>query len=134
VAASIDRRLASSLAGTYIDTEQLLLWDPDVIFIDESSLDPVWQDLQSGLLNANLTALQTGRVHTLMTYNSYAVNYEIALVNSWYIGQILYPETFDDIKINEKAAEIIEMFTGKPVFSETVTPNSFKTLINPPRK
>jgi iron complex transport system substrate-binding protein len=128
VAGKMDRRLTSSLAGAYIDMEQLLLWNPDVIFVDESGIDLVQNDMKPNGLPENLTALQTNRIYTLLTYNSYAVNYDVALINSWFIGKTLYPESFADIAVEEKAGEILEMLLGKSVFHEMITPASFKPL------
>jgi iron complex transport system substrate-binding protein len=129
-ASRMDRSRTSSLAGAYIDVEQLLLWDPDVIFIDESGLNPVREDLKpGGAISNSLTAIKTKRIYALPAYNSYAVNYETALINSWYICKILYPELFGDIVPEEKANEILEMFLGKRMFHEIITPSSFKPLL-----
>jgi iron complex transport system substrate-binding protein len=128
VAGTMDRKHTSSLAGAYIDAEQLLLWNPDVIFIDESGLDLAREDLRPDGLLAGLTAVQTNRVYTLLAYNSYAANYEIALIDSWFIGKTLYPESFADIIMEEKADEILEMFLGKSVFREMISPDSFKPV------
>lgn len=128
VAGKMDRRHTSPLAGAYIDVEQLLRWDPDVIFIDESGLDLAREDLKPDGLLSGLTAVQTNRVYALPTYNSYAANYDIALIDSWFIGKTLYPESFADVTVEAKADEILKMFLGKSVFSEMVAPDSFKPL------
>lgn len=128
IAGKMDRTHTSSLAGAYINTEQLLLWNPDVIFIDESGLDLAREDLNPGGLLAGLAAVQTNRVYTLLTYNSYAANYDIALIDSWFIGKTLYPESFADVVMEEKADEILEMFLGKSVFRELISPDSFKPV------
>lgn len=131
VAGKMDRMHTSSLAGAYIDTEQLLLWNPDVIFIDESGLDLAKEDLKPDGLLTDLAAVQTNRVYTLLTYNSYAANYDIALIDSWFIGKTLYPESFADVTVEEKADEILEMFLGKSVFREMISPDSFKPALMP---
>ncbi|MDR1644408.1 MAG: iron ABC transporter substrate-binding protein [Tannerellaceae bacterium] len=125
VAAGIDRSRISSLAGAYVDIEQLLLWDPDVIFVDQAGLLLAQQDLK---LAGNLAAVKNRRIYTLPTYNSYAVNYETALINSWYVGRILYPAAFADIVPEEKADEILEQFLGKRLPPRSLTPGSFQPL------
>jgi iron complex transport system substrate-binding protein len=130
VASGMDKSHTSSLAGAYIDVEQLLLWDPDVIFIDESGLNLAREDVRpGGAISNSLTALKTKRIYTLLTYNSYAVNYETALIDSWYVCKILYPGLFSDVVPEEKANEILEMFLGKRIFHEIVTPDSFKPVL-----
>jgi iron complex transport system substrate-binding protein len=130
VAKAMDPSRVSSLAGAYIDLEQLLLWDPDVIFIDESGLHMVGQDLKAeSALAQSLTALRTKRVYALPVYNSYAANYETALIDSWYVGKILYPEAFADVVVEEKADEILHMFLGQRIFHKIITPDSFTPLL-----
>ncbi|MDR2120961.1 MAG: iron ABC transporter substrate-binding protein [Tannerella sp.] len=131
VAGRMDRRHTSSLAGAYVDTEQLLLWNPDVIFVDESGLALAAEDLKPGGLLSGLAAVQTNRVYALPAYNSYAANFEIALVDSWFIGKILYPEAFADVTAEEKADEIMKTFLGKSVFREMLSPHSFQPVTPP---
>ena len=120
--------MISHVKGTYIDKEQLLLWDPDVIFIDESGLTLSLEDIKTGKGLDELKALQNGKIYTLLPYNNYAINYEMALINSWYAGKTLYPEMFSDIEIMEKGAEISEIFFGKRIFEKWLTEHSFKTI------
>jgi len=119
IAASVDEKLVSHVKGTYIDIEQLLIWDPDILFVDESGLDLVRKDLSKGTaLNNSLKAIANNNIHTLLPYNNYAVNYELVLINAWYAGKIIYPEEFADININDKANEILNLFFGKEIFEE----------------
>ncbi|MDR0538583.1 MAG: ABC transporter substrate-binding protein [Tannerellaceae bacterium] len=129
VVSSIDRRLVSHVKGTYVDKEQLMVWNPDYLFIDESGLSLILEDLKPGRgLYENLDAVSRGNVFTLMPYNNYAVNYELVLINCWFTGKILYPEAFADMEIDAKANDILKLFFGKPVFSELVTENSFRHI------
>ena len=127
-ASVLEKRLISHVKGTYIDKEQLLLWDPDFIFIDESGLNLSLEDLKAGKGLNELKALKNGKVYILQPYNNYSVNYELALINSWYVGKTVYPEAFSDIEFMEKGAEISEMFFGKQVFNEWLTENSFQAI------
>ena len=110
----------ASGAGTggqvMVDKEQLLAWDPDVIFVDESSYALVAADLKDPTLQS-LKAVKNGQVYGLMPYNWYANNYDTVLANAYYMGKILYPEQFSDIDPGTKADEIYTYLDGKPAYS-----------------
>ncbi|MDR2809352.1 MAG: ABC transporter substrate-binding protein [Tannerellaceae bacterium] len=128
VAASIDKRLISHVNGTTIDREQLLVWNPDVLFFDESGLSLI-NDIKAGeVLFNQLKAIRNDRMFTLLPYNNYTINYELAFINCWYAGKILYPEAFADISVEKKGNEILQIFLGKPVFDEVTTANSFRQI------
>ncbi len=119
VASDIDERLVSHVKGTYIDKEQLLLWDPDVLFIDESGLSIVKQDLAAGTpLYNNLKAVKNDSIFVLLPYNNYAINYELVLANAWYTGKMLYPGKFEDVDIGQKTDDILQHFLGKAFYHE----------------
>jgi iron complex transport system substrate-binding protein len=119
VAAGIDKRLISHVKGTYIDEEQLMLWNPDILFIDISGLNLVKNDLEKGTALYNrLKALKNEKIFTLLPYNNYAINYELVLANAWFTGKVIYPDKFQDIGIDDKTAEILQMFLGKDIYNE----------------
>ena len=71
-------------------------------------------------------AWQNGEVYLEMAYNAYYTNYEIALINTWFIAKAVYPEAFADIDITEKTDEITEMFLGAALAEEIFAcPSSF---------
>ena len=111
----------ASGAGTggqvMIDKEQLLAWDPDVIFIDESSYALVAADLKDPTYQS-LKAVKNKQVYGLMPYNWYANNYDTVLANAYYMGKILYPDQFSDIEPGQKADEIYTTLDGKAVYSD----------------
>ena len=113
VASSIDSRLISHVKGTYVDKEQILLWDPDVLFIDLSGWELVKQEISKNSPLHDLQAVKNNSIHMLLPYNNYAINYELVLINSWYAGKILYPEIFSDIDMHKKTAEILHAFFGE---------------------
>lgn len=128
VASSIDESLVSHVKGTFIDKEQLLLWNPDFLFIDKSGLNIVKSDLSEGTaLFENLKSIQNDNIYTLYPYNNYAINYEMVLVNSWYVASVLYPEQFRDIDFSTKAKEIIKAFLGAAIDYDSIAFN-FKKL------
>ncbi len=122
VASAIDKRLISHVKGTYIDIEQLMLWNPDMLFIDISGLSLVRKDLERGsALSNQLNALTNNRIFTLLPYNNYAVNYELVLANAWFAGKAIYPDRFRDINIEEKTNEILRVFLGKGIYNEVIS-------------
>lgn len=58
-------------------------------------------------------AWQDGEVYLEMAYNAYYTNYEIALINAWFIAKTVYPELFADINMTEKTNEITQEFLGQ---------------------
>ena len=71
-------------------------------------------------------AWNEGEVYLQMAYNAYYTNYEIALINTWFIAKTVYPELFADIDMTEKTNEVTELFLGKPLAEEIFAcPSSF---------
>ncbi len=71
-------------------------------------------------------AWQNGEVYLEMAYNAYYTNYEIALINTWFIAKTVYPEAFADIDITAKTDEITEVFLGVKLAEEIFAcPSSF---------
>ena len=57
-------------------------------------------------------AWQDGEVYLEMAYNAYYTNFEIALINTWFIAKTVYPEAFADIDLTEKTNEVTQKFFG----------------------
>ena len=71
-------------------------------------------------------AWQEGEVYLEMAYNAYYTNYEIALINTWFIAKTVYPEAFADIDLTEKTNEITKVFLGEELAEEIFAcPSSF---------
>lgn len=102
-----------------IDLEQVLAWDPDVIFIDFNGLDLVNEDYAANPeYYEQLTAVQEGRVYSQISFRSSASNLDTALADTYYAASILYPEQFADVDPEEKAAEIFEMLLGENFYED----------------
>lgn len=117
------RRSAASVGTEYtsIDKEKIIEWDPDIILVDSSSLfssPSAVDELKTDPSYQQLTAVQQGRVYAVWPYNLYNANLENILVNSYFIGQLLYPERFSDINFPEKADEIFSFFVGQPLYEQ----------------
>ena len=96
-----------------IDLEQVLAWDPNIIFLDFNGMDLIREDYfkNSDYYHA-LTAVQEGKVYSQISFRSFASNLETALADAYYAACILYPEQFADIDPVAKAGEIFEMLLG----------------------
>ena len=57
-------------------------------------------------------AWQNGEVYLEMAYNAYYTNYEIALINTWFIAKTVYPDAFRDIDLTAKTNEVTKKFLG----------------------
>lgn len=96
-----------------IDTEQVLAWDPDVIFLDFNGMALINEDYAKNPdFYQGLTAVREGRVYSQISFRSSASNLETALADAYYAATILYPEQFADIDPVEKASEIFTALLG----------------------
>ena len=96
-----------------IDPEQVLSWDPDVIFLDYNGMELIREDhARNPKYYQALTAVQEGRVYAQISFRSSASNLETALADVYYAACVLYPERFADIDPEQKAGEIFGMLLG----------------------
>ncbi len=58
-------------------------------------------------------AWQNGEVYLEMAYNAYYTNYEIALMNTWFLAKTVYPDRFADVDMTAKTDEITNAFFGQ---------------------
>jgi iron complex transport system substrate-binding protein len=71
-------------------------------------------------------AWRDGEVYLEMAYNAYYTNFEIALINTWFIAKTVYPEAFADIDMTAKTNEVTEAFFGMDLADEIFAcPSSF---------
>lgn len=127
LASSLD--ISDTSKAIQIDKEQLLKWDPEVIIIEESSLESVKNDINRNPEYKNLKAVKEGRVYGVLAYCLYSYNKDVMLANAYYLGTVLYPDQFKDINPEQKADEIFEKFVGSPVYPGLKnTQGGFKTL------
>lgn len=99
----------------------------DVMILDAAAVKniaPLYQE--DPTMFDGCKAWQTGEVYLEMAYNAYYTNYEIALINTWFLAASVYPELFSDVDMTEKANEITQMFLGKALAEEIFAcPSSF---------
>jgi iron complex transport system substrate-binding protein len=102
----------------FVNKEQIIEWNPDVIFIDVGRYDHIKEDYHKNPDYYNsLNAFKNGNVYTTYRYKSYMIDIGTVLSNTYYISTVLYPEEFSDINPEEKADEIYTFLVGKPVYS-----------------
>lgn len=96
-----------------IDTEQVLAWDPDVIFLDFNGMDLINEDYQAHPeFYQSLSAVRGGKVYSQISFRSCASNLETALADAYYAACMLYPEQFADVDPEVKAGEIFTELLG----------------------
>ncbi len=101
--------------------------DMDIIVMDAAAvknIKPLYQE--DPAMFDSCKAWQTGEVYLEMAYNAYYTNYEIALINTWFIAKSVYPDLFADVDITAKTNEITSAFLGKELADEIFAcPSSF---------
>ena len=96
-----------------IDLEQVLSWDPDIIFLDFNGMNLIKEDYAKNPAYYNsLAAVQEGKVYSQISFRSSASNLETALADAYYAACVMYPEQFKDVDPVAKAGEIFEMLLG----------------------
>lgn len=106
-------------AGFEVDLEQVLVWDPDIIFLDPGSMYLVNEEYASNpdFFHA-LTAVQNGEIYAMPAFNNYATNITYCLMDAYYAGTVLYPSQFADIDLKTKGGEIMTEFLGRDYYDE----------------
>lgn len=101
--------------------------DMDIMIIDAAAVKnivPLYAE--DSTMFDTCKAWQNGEVYLQMPFNAYYTNYEIELLNTWFIAKTVYPDLFDDIDMTEKANEITEMFLGESLAEDIFAyPSSF---------
>lgn len=105
--------------GFEVDLEQIIAWDPDIVFLDPGNMDLVNDEYANnpGFFDS-LRAVQEGQVYTMPSTNAAGPNITYLLINAYYAGKTLYPEQFADIVLEEKAGEIMELMLGQDFFDQ----------------
>ena len=109
-----------------ISKEKILEWNPEILFLDLSTLQMGDKagglyELRTDLSYRTLNAVKEGKVYGLLPYNWYTKNYGSILANAFYIGKLLYPDRFTDLNPTMKADEIYGFLVGKRVFNDMDT-------------
>ena len=117
--------------GTFlVDLEKVSVWDPEFIFLNPGSMYLVNEDYAvNAAFYENLTAVQEGKLYTMVPYNYNWSNMEIAIADAYYVGTVIYPDAFADVDFNAKAEEIFNVMLGQNYLSVLdESGNGFGTL------
>lgn len=96
-----------------IDLEQVLSWDPEIIFVDLNGMALIKEDYaENADYYDSLTAVQEGKVYSQISFRSNASNLETALADAYYAACMIFPEEFLDVAPVSKAGEIFEKLLG----------------------
>lgn len=101
--------------------------DMDMIIMDAAAvknIKPLYQE--DPTMFDTCKAWQNGEVYLEMAYNAYYTNFEIALINTWFIAKTVYPDQFADIDLTAKTNEVTQVFYGMDLADEIFAcPSSF---------
>ena len=101
--------------------------DMDIIIMDAAAVKniaPLYRE--DPTLFDTCKAWQNGEVYLEMAYNAYYTNFEIALINTWFIAKTVYPEACADIDMTAKTNEVTQAFFGMDLAEEIFAcPSSF---------
>jgi iron complex transport system substrate-binding protein len=112
--------------------EQIVAWDPDVLFVDVSTLqsDPqasAVYELQNDPAYTGLQAVRAAEVYGVLPYNWYTINYGSILADAYFVGKVLYPDRFRDIEPAATADQIYSFLVGRAVFQQLN--NAFQQMV-----
>ena len=101
--------------------------DMDMIIMDAAAvknIKPLYAE--DPTMFDTCAAWNAGEVYLEMAYNAYYTNFEIALINTWFIAKTVYPEAFADIDMTAKTNEVTQQFYGMDLAEEIFAcPSSF---------
>jgi len=101
--------------------EQIVRWDPDVIFLDAATLQAAPElnalnQLENDPVYRQLAAVKHGEVYVVIPFKWYGQNYGSTIADAYFVGKVLYPERFADVEPVEKADRIYRFLVGDAVF------------------
>ena len=101
--------------------------DMDIMIMDAAAvknIKPLFAETPD--MFGTCKAWQDGQVYLEMAYNAYYTNYEIALINTWFIAKTVYPDLFEDIDMTAKTNEVTQAFYGMDLAEQiSAAPSSF---------
>lgn len=99
----------------------------DIIIMDAAAvknIKPLYAEDQT--MFDTCKAWKNGEVYLEMAYNAYYTNFEVVLINTWFIAKTVYPEAFADVDMTAKTNEVTKMFLGTELAEEMFAcPSSF---------
>lgn len=99
-----------------VNMEQILKWDPEVIFVQDRYAAEVYPEITEGPEWASIKAVKNGRVYVTPEYVKpwgHPCPESMALGELW-MAKKLYPERFADVDMNAVVQEFYTKFYGVP--------------------
>lgn len=93
-----------------LDLEKVSVWDPNIVFLNTEGIFLVNENYSTNPKFYNgLSAVKNGQVYSMAPFNCYYTNMEIALIDAYWAGKIMYPEQFKDVDIAVLADKVFNL-------------------------
>jgi iron complex transport system substrate-binding protein len=95
--------------------EDLIKENPQFIFIDlaNENLSLAGYKEHKNLLDNEVSAFKNRNVYTTLVYKYYGTNWESPIINAYFVGKIVYPNNFADVKLEDVATDVWRLFFQK---------------------
>ncbi len=103
-----------------VNMEQILKWDPEVIFVQDRYAEEVYPEITEGAQWASIKAVKNGRVYITPEYVKpwgHPCPESMALGELW-MAKKLYPELFKEVDMDKTVQEFYTRFYGVPYKGE----------------
>ncbi len=101
-----------------LEEEAFLSLNPDRIVLDSAGLARFKTTYETDPSKFDeLKAFQEGEIYLEMPFNAYYTNLEIALMDSYFLASVAYPEVYQDFDLQGKYNEIGEAFLSKDCYT-----------------
>lgn len=102
----------------FIDKEFAAMMKTDLIFVDSAGFAVTAQHAaKEPAYFSRMKPFTDGSAYMILANTFYFINIDLMLANSFFIAKAAYPEKYADLDPEKKADDIIEMFTGRRLFS-----------------
>ncbi|AHF97179.1 MULTISPECIES: iron ABC transporter substrate-binding protein [Desulfurella] len=105
-----------SQGAVMVSKEEILKLNPQYIFIDLGGLALVEKDYKKNQqFYKSLSAFKNGNVYIEWPYNYYATNIDNALIDTYFIANVVYKQNYN---IKQIADEIYKFLLNKPLYDK----------------
>ena len=103
------------------DFEQVLVWDPDIIFLDPGNMNLVNDEYAANPdYFHSVRAIQEGKVYTMPSFNNASTNITYCLMDGYWAGMVLYPEAFADETMEQIADQVLSFMLGENYYNDMI--------------
>ena len=103
------------------DFEQVLVWDPDIIFLDPGNMDLVNDEYATNPdYFHSVRAIREGNVYTMPSFNNASTNITYCLMNGYWTGMVLYPDAFEGMTMESVADRILTFMLGENYYTDMI--------------